>query len=287
MNKFKKNKGITLIALIITIVVLLILAVVSIGAMKENGIIFHAQNAKTEYSKAQTDEQDMLSKYEYELAKAQGTATGSYKDYLLQKEYEEAKSTGTYEGTYTEYVASKHGLGTAINTDNYGKKVVGYKSKGEGLDTLVWRVFYQDDKNTYLISETSDKKLPVTGLSFYTYNSGYVKKPIVEKYNSGADVSVYGQALMPKASSLFTEDNENENIIATAYLCDTEVWDAYTDAEGKASYAIGSPTIELFAESYNASNLGNTIELGTEKYGYTENTKKIGLQQVKKVEYIT
>ena len=43
----KSNKGITLIALVVTIVVLLILAGVSISMLTgENGIITQAQNAK-------------------------------------------------------------------------------------------------------------------------------------------------------------------------------------------------------------------------------------------------
>ena len=43
-----KNKGITLIALVITIIVLLILAGVSIAMLTgENGILMQAQNAKS------------------------------------------------------------------------------------------------------------------------------------------------------------------------------------------------------------------------------------------------
>ena len=57
------NKGITLIALILTIIVLLILAVVAINAVKGDGIIAHAKNAKTDYTKAQKNEQELLSDY--------------------------------------------------------------------------------------------------------------------------------------------------------------------------------------------------------------------------------
>lgn len=53
-EKLKKNqKGITLIALVITIIVLLILAGVSIATLTgENGVLTQAQNAKTETDKA-------------------------------------------------------------------------------------------------------------------------------------------------------------------------------------------------------------------------------------------
>ena len=68
------NKGITLIALILTIIVLLILAVVAINAVKGDGIISHAKNAKTDYTKAQKNEQDVLSGYELMLAEETGNA---------------------------------------------------------------------------------------------------------------------------------------------------------------------------------------------------------------------
>jgi len=60
----KKQNGITLIALIITIIVLLILAVVTIGVVQENSIIEHAQNAATKHNIAQEDEKENLSSYE-------------------------------------------------------------------------------------------------------------------------------------------------------------------------------------------------------------------------------
>ena len=59
----KNNKGITLIALILTIIVLLILAVVAISAVKGDGIISHAKNAKEDYTKAQANEKSTLQGY--------------------------------------------------------------------------------------------------------------------------------------------------------------------------------------------------------------------------------
>ena len=88
-EKTKRNKGITLIALILTIIVLLILAVVAISAVKGDGIIGHAKNAKTDYTKAQKNEQDMLTQYEYEIEKSQGTVTVAYGEYATNKELNE------------------------------------------------------------------------------------------------------------------------------------------------------------------------------------------------------
>ncbi len=73
-QKLEGHKGITLIALIITIIVLLILAVVAINAIKGDGIIAHAKNAKSQYSEAQTNEQKVLSDYELMLEQEAGNA---------------------------------------------------------------------------------------------------------------------------------------------------------------------------------------------------------------------
>ena len=88
MKKTKTQKGITLIALIITIVVLMILAVVSINAVKDGGIITHAQNAATAYNKAQNDELAMLDEYVAEIelinpkiGKVEGLTVGNYIKY--------------------------------------------------------------------------------------------------------------------------------------------------------------------------------------------------------------
>lgn len=58
---FKKERGITLVALVVTIVVLLILAGVSISlVVGENGIVKYAQNAKSNTQAASTAENTMM-----------------------------------------------------------------------------------------------------------------------------------------------------------------------------------------------------------------------------------
>ncbi len=57
MKKIEKNKGITLIALIVTIIVLLILAGVTISTLTgESGIMIKASDAKKETAKANAEE---------------------------------------------------------------------------------------------------------------------------------------------------------------------------------------------------------------------------------------
>ena len=71
--KSKNNKGITLIALVITIIVLLILAGVSIAMLTgQNGILTQAARAKEETENAAANEANILSNYEDAIYEAIG-----------------------------------------------------------------------------------------------------------------------------------------------------------------------------------------------------------------------
>ena len=61
--KTKQEKGITLMALIVTIVVLLVLATVAISSIKNDGIISKAQDVANKFNQAQTNEQGILDEY--------------------------------------------------------------------------------------------------------------------------------------------------------------------------------------------------------------------------------
>ena len=65
MKREKKEVGITLIALVITVIVLLILAGVTIAALSgDNGILTRAKDAKEKTEQAQKDEEETLSDME-------------------------------------------------------------------------------------------------------------------------------------------------------------------------------------------------------------------------------
>ena len=69
-----KNKGITLVALILTIVILLILAVVTIRSIQGEGIISKAMKAREDYEDAAKKEQGMLDEY---LQDMEGISSGT------------------------------------------------------------------------------------------------------------------------------------------------------------------------------------------------------------------
>lgn len=68
-EKLKNNKGITLVALVITIIILLILAMVSISLVMNTRIINHANNAVTSYKEAEENEQKQLNAIADEIGK--------------------------------------------------------------------------------------------------------------------------------------------------------------------------------------------------------------------------
>ncbi len=65
----KAEKGITLVALVITIIVLLILAMVSISILTNHDVIQYANNATTSYNEAQTKEKTQLNQAAEEMEK--------------------------------------------------------------------------------------------------------------------------------------------------------------------------------------------------------------------------
>lgn len=60
----KKQNGITLVALVITIIILLILAGISIAALSNQGLFQNATKAGEETNKAAKNEQNTLTEYE-------------------------------------------------------------------------------------------------------------------------------------------------------------------------------------------------------------------------------
>ena len=116
-NNLRQNKGITLIALVITIIVLLILAGVSIATLTgENGILTQAQSSKTANKKAEAEEIFKLIANEWQIEK-RANKNADLGEFLEAKETEygdKLEVTGN-EAPYTlEYNGEK------VTIDNNG-----------------------------------------------------------------------------------------------------------------------------------------------------------------------
>ena len=99
--KKNKQKGITLVALVITIIILLILAAISLQAITNTGIFTQANNAKRESEIASIKEQIALDIYEIQLEPPLGSITEEQLETILGKYGTVNKEDGTIVGITT------------------------------------------------------------------------------------------------------------------------------------------------------------------------------------------
>ena len=279
VKNLKQNKGITLIALVITIIVIIILSAITINAVVgDNGIISETKQARDDYHVAENEEQETLDSAVSAIRRAKQEA--GFINNGSSSSNNSNNNNNNNNNSYSTPPETTGALGTATNTTNYGRVVSNYTASD-----LVWRLFYEDSNNYYLISETATGGYPVTmsGVCTLSDNSYGAK---VSTFEGGISVSAQGQALMPLAGgatsslvgtnssgiNLFTSSNRSANIAGACYTCDTSsdgAWAQYKT--GPASWAMGGPTLELYAASYNATHSTNQLVLGMNSYGYTAN----------------
>ena len=177
MKKIKEGKGITLVALIITIIVLLILAVVTISAVNEGDLFAHANNAATSYEKVQKEENTSISNYLSEMQKHDANQTSTA---------DQSEIVGTY------YAADGDEVYTVvINNDgtlNFaGQNNLEYKYENNILSCniygtdLVWQYQILENETKVLYLEKSYG----TPVLYATNTSGLNTSKIEGKYVSG------------------------------------------------------------------------------------------------------
>ena len=249
-NEGKNNtKGITLIALVVTIIVLIILAGVSISMIVgDNGIITQAQRAARETANATVTSEEQMNVLVNEL-----------------------------NGYLTEDEETSESLAEAITSTNYGDYVdYPIDLNGDGDTTNDWRIFYNDGTHVFIIAADY-----VKNNSSYLDNAGTGMTPY-DTYNLyWASALGTAQTVNPNTLSLFkqswTDYSTNENGRCVSTLLNTNNWDGFVDGN-YADYAIGGPTIEMWVASYNAKGYTplytNTGETGY-YIGNTEGTTEI------------
>ena len=219
----------------------------------ENGILSQAAKAKEETEKAQANEALILDEYNKFLNNAVG-GTGST---TTPEEPEE-------EGITAGDIVS--------DTSAIGKEVTGYEcTNAAGVNK--WLIFYADESNIYLIADDyiSATYCPNSATQSIEDNGNGYKLSMDNVINDYAGAaSITNSTIKALNNDYFTkygsENSTNNNMKATAYMLDTNVWSAY--AGEKAEYAIGGPTIELFFKSYNKRYETNYVASATSSTGY-------------------
>lgn len=293
--KTKEISGITLIALVITIIVLLILAAVSVSTLTgDNGILTKASEAKNQTEIAQIKEMVQTDILEKQTENESGNISKQQLKEVLIKYFEdvpeplpdnideipeltamevygghEIKISDIWNGSFTEGESTQPTfdpttlrIGEAINATKYGWKVTNYDVKTSEFTSGIWRLFYQDNQYTYLITDSA--------LNFVESGGG-VPSHYLSNYPNGNSVSGVGKALNSEIKALFTESNTSVAVRAVAWLTDTSessMWSSYKNPD--TVFAIGCPSAELFTKSYNASGLrsGFGANLRAKSNGY-------------------
>ena len=240
MRNFVKNQiGITLIALVVTIIVLIILAGVSIAMLVgKNGIITQAQRAERETANATITSEEQMNALVEEM---NGYLTGN----------------GEVSGVFSDVV-------TSSNYGDYVDYPIDLNNNGNTKDD--WRIFYNDGENVFIIAadyvESNSTFLDLATAEMYAYantDSSYIYS--VNWYNNGTLLSNHtGNGYINSSiADLFRYNryyttypsSTNINAQATASLLDTVAWDGFVNST-YADYAIGGPTLEMWVASYNA-----------------------------------
>ena len=261
-RRFKKQneKGITLLALIVTIIVLLILSGISIAMLVgDNGIYDNAKTAKRLTDAATTQEKIglalMSARIENrnksvnletlvdELEKSNLTLLSDGSSFPVSVTDGVNKFSITESGAIKEVVSVTAAQIAANKEAYYGQEVKNYTAGGK-----TYRIFYVDeagdfgDKNTiYLKADwtANDTRLS----SYFSYTP--VSTDILEAMN-------------PDWWSNRSTASWYANEKCASYLCDpttidsssNQAWASYFDGS-KANYVIGSPSVEMFVKSYN------------------------------------
>ena len=173
-NANKREKGITLIALVVTIVVLLILAGVSLNlVLGENGLIKKSKDARDQYAEATENEQSELNKVDKWLEENIGgstgggtqdlPSTGETKPYLPGNDFHQVPGTDLDNGLVIE----EDGIGNQYVWIEVPKKAEVYPTAGLDItnfteeeytkienDLHTYTDYYRRDKNGTLTSCT-------------------------------------------------------------------------------------------------------------------------------------
>ena len=190
----KNQKGITLIALIVTIIVLIILASVSINLLLgENGLITRAKNAKTVYTQSELEERVNLAYLDYKMQQETGKSTTLES---ILGEIEGVTVTAlTADTTQDTFCIEKDGIKVTVNTQ-------GDVAKGE---IKVWKGI-DDIKCPRIENETwyIDEPAQLNFLAYYVNNGCSTEgtKDLTSYIPSGTTVSMDASTMIELTNDL-------------------------------------------------------------------------------------
>ncbi len=243
--KNKQEKGITLIALVVTIVVLLILAGVSISlVLNNNGVISKAKDAKNQYAEAQTNDEKQLNEVSDWIDTKVGDTTGGGS--AGGSDYDPA-SDGVPIPAGFVYVGGTKTSGLVIS-DNAADKE---KYKGQttvGIDLVGNQFVWIPVENIADYKRTAYSRQVATGTTDTTTNSEQIK--------ASSSSNFYYTEALPEDEKTSVEKNKGYYI-------------GRYEAGDKESTEATPPT---FRTSSSSTSNTITVKAGQAPYNYIKYT---------------
>ncbi len=250
-----KEKGITLIALVVTIIILLILAGVTLTtALSQNGLFQRAKIAGEKYKESEEDETEKLREVEKEIDKI---INGETPPDLPNPPTPPSGGIGSSDiaGNLKEYQGKYVDIGVDIN---------GNESTADD-----WELFYATDDRIFLIAADC---VPVTKLGEWKVIGENATNTNGFQQDSSNTYDVYWPSGPTAFLTLPTIDNFLKTVMheefdlylvkkkysgmAVSQLLNTNVWDEIKNEADKVhpdcvDFAIGGPTLEMWCAAWN------------------------------------
>ena len=224
-----------------------------------------------------TDAESGIDKYEYYAKKSDGE----------YKAYDSNPITGLASGTYSVYATAYDKAGNSKQSTNtvenvkisrtysnitaqmvaehpeiyYGLTVTNYESQNGQND---WKIFYSDWKEKSIEQNTNNP----TDTHIFLITGDYINTAETNRINSAtgmttSNYSAYWNSTPAfqtvdsttltrfKATEYVLQSGRNNSRCVSTLLNDNN-WSSYKDCGNKAEKAIGSPTVEMWMDSWNA-----------------------------------
>ena len=237
MKRTKAQKGITLVALIITIIVLLILAMVTINAVMDDGIIKHAKHATNKHEEEQSKEKVALALNEWKIVKYTQSDT-NLGDFLTGKFGEEnvkQNEAGTYTVTVDKYnvTVSLDGNITGVTGNNNSSDNNTENEETENIPEVITTYTVEEIEadehlyaigktvSTYVVAKFNDDYTQVTITKNGEDSDGLIKdfapwigdKSPMEKHKDTLQIAVVEKGIVNTGDGMFYQCAELTSII--------------------------------------------------------------------------
>ena len=175
MRGLRENKGITLIALIVTIIILLILAAVSVSMVSGSGLFETAKGSQKKYTQAQLLEKLEMAKAEYLIDNLYGDSLEGFANYLQEHSEEYGIEEIEVDGGVVTLKTTDDYVYT-IKSSNGEISIEGYGQESDLPNIEVTAEPYQGtyDGNAHGISVTSTT--PEVSITYSTDGSNYTSE---------------------------------------------------------------------------------------------------------------